>query len=85
MTLSIEERIEKIEARNKKVDADKAWETSIFRRLIIALLTYLIIGLYLTFLDVDSPWLNAIVPVAGFILSTLAVQKIKVIWINRLK
>lgn len=83
MKLSIEERIEIIEARNKKVEADKAWETSIVRRIIIAILTYVLIGIYLSFLKVISPWLNAMVPVVGFILSTLIIQKIKNIWIDK--
>jgi len=35
--------INKIKTRNKKVEFDKAWETSTTRKIIIALLTYLII------------------------------------------
>ena len=38
--MSLEERVAKIEARNAKVEADKAWETSWVRRFSIALLTY---------------------------------------------
>lgn len=83
MKLSIEDRLEIIEKRNEKVEVDKAWETSITRRLIIAITTYIIIGIYLSLLNVSSPWLNAIVPVVGFILSTLVIQKIKNIWMTK--
>ena len=33
--------IEKIKERNKKVELDKAWETSFVRRLCICILTYM--------------------------------------------
>ena len=36
----MEERIEKIEERNKRVELDKAWETSWVRRIGIMILTY---------------------------------------------
>ncbi|MEK7615775.1 MAG: hypothetical protein AAB420_01035 [Patescibacteria group bacterium] len=38
----IEERIKTIEARNTRVETDKAWETSWTRRLSIAIATYII-------------------------------------------
>lgn len=83
MTKDIEKRLSTIEERNKRVEADKAWETSILRRLLIALITFVLVGLYLTWLDVSRPWLNAIVPVLGFSLSTLVIQRIKALWIAK--
>ena len=44
---SIEERLSSIEERNRRVEADKAWETSWTRRLLIAVLTYGVIAVYL--------------------------------------
>lgn len=44
----LEKRLTAIEARNKAVAADKAWETSLMRRLVLIGLTYLAIGIYLT-------------------------------------
>ena len=80
---SIEERLELIEARNKRVEDDKAWETSWTRKVSIALLTYLVVVSYLHFVIHINPWLNALVPVIGFLLSTLAIQKAKEIWLKR--
>lgn len=79
----LEKRIEAIEKRNKKVELDKAWETSWTRRLSIALLTYGVIVVYLIFIDNEKPFINALVPVVGFILSTLAMSWVKKIWQKR--
>lgn len=77
---SLEQRVSKIEQRNRKVETDKAWETSLTRKFFIALFTYLAIGLYLNAIGVGSPWLNAIVPTIGFLLSTLTFSFIKKLW-----
>lgn len=77
---NFEKRITAIEARNRKVELDKAWETSWTRRIAIALLTYVVVCMYLAFVIHIDPWLNALVPVVGFILSTLALERVKKIW-----
>ena len=80
----IEKRIADIEDRNRKVEADKDWETSKTRLLILMFFTYLSIGLYLQVIGIDNPWLNAIVPTVGFFLSTLSLPFIKEYWSNHL-
>lgn len=77
----IKKEIESIKERNWRVEADKAWETSFTRRSIIFVLTYMIIGFFLTLIKAPSPWLNAIVPTVGFMLSTLLLSPIKKYWI----
>lgn len=77
---NIEQRIIKIERRNKRVEADKAWEISFVRRFFIALFTYLAIGFYLNAILVSRPWLNAIIPTIGFLLSTLTLPFIRRVW-----
>lgn len=77
---NLKRRIEKIEMRNKKVEEDKAWETSWTRRFLLILFTYLAIGLYLNTIKVTNPWLNAIVPAVGFLLSTLTLTFFKSFW-----
>lgn len=78
--MSLEERVAKIEARNKRVETDKAWETSWTRKGLIALFTYLAIALYLKFIVGIDPWINAIVPTVGFLLSTLTLSWFKELW-----
>lgn len=80
--IDIEERIKVIEKRNYKVELDKKWETSYFRRFLLIIFTYLSIGLYLNVINVDRPWINAIVPAIGFLLSTLSLPFFKKLWIK---
>ncbi len=72
--------MEAIEARNRKVEQDKAWETSWTRRISIAVLTYAVIVAYLLVINNSNPWVNAAVPAAGFMLSTLAMGWVKNVW-----
>lgn len=81
---SIEARLAAIEKRNAKVEAYKAWETSFARRGLLALFTYAAIGIYFSAIGVLNPWLNAIVPAAAFMLSTLTLPFFKRIWMERL-
>lgn len=80
---NLEKRIEKLENRNKKVEGDKAWETSWFRRISIMVLTYLVVVIYLRFVVHINPWVNALVPVIGFGASTLTLSILKTRWIER--
>lgn len=82
MSASIEKRLAAIEARNQRVENDKAWETSWTRRVSIMVLTYLIVVAYLHFVVHIEPWINALVPVIGFLLSTLTVSFIKDQWLK---
>jgi len=79
---TLEERVEKIEKRNTSVETDKAWETSWTRRLLLTLFTYLAIALYMWAIDIDRPWLNAVVPAIGFMLSTLTMPFFKKWWVR---
>lgn len=81
-SMDIEKRLQQIEERNAKVEIDKAWETSWARRGLLTLFTYLAISLYLNAIHIDRPWLNAIVPAVGFMISTLTIPFFKRIWVN---
>lgn len=83
--LMLEDRVAQLEARNKRVEADKAWETSWLRRLAIAGLTYLTVVCYLQFVLHIDPWINALVPVIGYSLSTVTVSRLKTWWLGRRK
>ncbi len=80
---NFEKRISSIEKRNRKVEADKAWETSWTRRLSISLMTYLVIVGFLVITKNDRPFINALVPVIGFVLSTLVLTGIKQRWVEK--
>jgi hypothetical protein len=80
--MDIEQRILAIEARNRRVEKDKAWETSWARKALIALFTYLTLALYMNAIDTVRPWHNAIVPTVGFMLSALSLPLFKRIWLT---
>jgi putative acetyltransferase len=76
--------IEALKLRNQKVEADKAWETSWTRRLIIAGITYIIVAAWLAMLDVGHHMLHAVVPVLGYIVSILTLPMLKTMWIEKI-
>ena len=78
----IENKLKRIESRNKKVGLDKAWELSFTRRFLLTLFTYIAIGAYLNVVNVQNPWLNAIAPALAFMLSTLTLPYFKKIWLK---
>jgi hypothetical protein len=80
---TLEARITKLEARNRRVEADKAWETSWTRRLLLMLLTYIVVVFYLRFVVHIDPWINGLVPVIGYTLSTLTINFAKQRFIDK--
>jgi len=79
---NLEQRIQKVEERNKKVEIDKAWEISWTRRILLTFFTYLSVGVYLWAIGILNPWLNAIVPAAAFMISTLTMPFFKKLWLK---
>jgi len=79
----LEKRIEEIEKRNKRVEGDKAWETSTLRKVLIIVLTYIFAVLYLKIADTTNPFLGAVVPCVGFFLSTQTLNIIKKKWLSK--
>ena len=79
-----EERIQALEDRNKRVEQDKAWETSLERRAALVILTYIVMNIFLYSIGASRPYINAIVPTLGFFLSTLTLKWLKDRWIHKL-
>lgn len=78
------ERVAKIEERNRRVELEKAWETSLARKLVLMIFTYLAVGLYLEAIAIPNAWQNAIVPAVAFMLSTLTLPFLKKMWLARM-
>ncbi len=81
----MENELEQIQERNKRVELDKAWETSLFRRGIIAVLTYVFASIWLMQIGNAEPFKNALVPMGGYLLSTLSLVCMKQAWIEYFK
>ena len=69
--MNLEKEINEIKERNKRVELDKAWETSMTRRICIMILTYIVVIIYSYVIsEFDNIFLSSLVPVIGFTLST---------------
>ena len=77
--------LEAIKQRNQRVEVDKAWETSTTRKMVIGAMTYIIIVIFLFSIEAPNPFLNAIVPVIGFLLSTATLSWCKEKWIQKIQ
>lgn len=80
--VELEKEINTIKERNKRVEIEKAWETSWTRKIMIALFTYAVIAILFIFLGTPNPLKNAVVPSVAFILSTLSGPIIKKMWLK---
>lgn len=77
----LEKEIIKIKERNKKVELDKKWETSLTRKICICILTYIVVIIYSYIVrNYDKIFLSSLVPVIGFTLSTLSLRLIRNVW-----
>lgn len=79
----LKKRINDIEKRNRRVEGDKAWETSTLRKILIVVLTYIFAVLYLKIADTTNPFFGAVVPCVGFFLSTQTLNIIKKKWLSK--
>ena len=80
--MNIKKEIEIIKQRNKRVEADKAWETSFSRKILIAIFTYMVIVIFFYFAGFPKPFTNSIVPALAFVVSTSTLPFFKRLWLN---
>jgi hypothetical protein len=77
-----ETEIEKIITRNKRVETDKKWETSLFRRLFLTVTTFVLAFLFLKIIKVDNAFWGACVPAGAYFLQNLvgSLTPLRKIW-----
>lgn len=82
----IEQEIENIKKRNKRVELDKKWETCWTRKICICILTYIVVIIYSYVIrNFDNIFFSSLVPVIGFTLSTLSLNFIRKVWESKNK
>ena len=80
----VKKEIEEIKARTKRVEMQKAWETSVARKVTIIITTYVFMFIVFSFVfNSERPYLDAIVPTFGFFLSTLSLGIVKDWWLKK--
>ena len=80
--MNINQEIKSLKERNKRVEVDKKWETSFFRKFLIKIFTYLVIVIFFYFAELPKPFVNSIVPALAFVLSTLTLPIFKKLWMK---
>ena len=83
MERSVDKRLATIEARNQRVEAEKAWETSWVRVISITIGTYIAATILLWIIGVNNPFLGSLVPALGFLLSTQSLSALKRWWMRQ--
>ena len=81
--MDLEQRVQKIEERNRRVEGDKAWELSKTRTFFIAVSTYVFIMLFMILTKDEHPYLNALVASVGYLLSATTYGILKKWWLKR--
>mgnify|MGYP003440865346 CR=1 FL=1 len=83
MKKNMENELQQIQERNKRVEHDKAWEVSKVRRGLIAFITYAVAVVFMYRIGIAEPFLNALVPSGGYVLSTLSLPFVKRWWTSK--
>ncbi len=78
--MDLEQEITALKKRNQKVEIEKSWETSLTRKILISILTYFVISLFFYIAKLPEPFISALVPTLGFLLSTLSFSLVKNLW-----
>lgn len=81
----LEKEIEKLKKRNKKVELEKSWETSLYRKISIIIITYFFMILIIYLLKIENIFISAIIPTLWYFFSTLSILVVKNIYIKKLK
>jgi hypothetical protein len=79
----IEREIARIKERNARVEADKEWETSLARKVLLFALTYIVALSFFLLANLPNPYANALIPAIAYLLSTLTLSYFKGIWLMK--
>jgi len=80
--MNLEKEINLIKERNRRVESDKAWETSWERLLLISAILYITALTFMIVIGVQNVLLVALVPVLGFALSNQSLPVVKRWWLK---
>lgn len=79
---NLQKELNEIKSRNQRVEADKSWETSWSRKIIVLVLTYLVIVIFFFAAKLAEPFVNAAIPAIAFILSSSSLPLFKKLWVK---
>jgi hypothetical protein len=79
----LEAEIEKIKERNKRVESDKAWETSKTRMLFVSCITFALAYFFMILVGEKAPFWKALAGSIAYIASTTTYGILKSWWLKR--
>ena len=82
---TLEKEIEIIKARNKRVEADKAWELSGTRTAFISVVTFVLLYAFFRLIHSEPAFLNALISSLAYLVSTFSYGVLKSWWLKRRK
>lgn len=82
---ALSQEVEAIKARNKRVEADKGWETSWTRNIFIAVVTFILAYILMLLITESQPFVKALVGSVLYLLSTQTYDLLKKQWLKRRK
>ncbi len=80
---NLQGEIQNIKERNERVEADKAWEKSYTRIVAVSVITYILAVIVMFVLEIVNPFINAVIPTLGFMLSVQSLPLIKRRWVKK--
>lgn len=80
---TLHQELAALRERNRRVELDKARETSLFRRSLIMGFIYTVAVLFMFIAHLEKPWPGALVPSLGYLMSTLSLPPIKRWWLRK--
>ena len=80
---NLKNEIEKLKERNTRVEADKAWETSIARGIILTVSIYVLVVILLFTIKNEHPFGNALIPALGYFLSFQSFSFFRKYWVRK--
>ena len=79
----LKKEIAAIKERNARVEFDKAWETSLERKILLSALTYIVVLSFFLLARLPDPFLNSLVPALAFFLSSSTLSLFKRLWLEK--
>lgn len=79
----LQAEIDTLRARELKLESYKAWETSYCRLGVLVTKTYIVAAVFLQTIGAQRPLVGALVPVLGYVISTLTLPIIRRWWVQR--
>lgn len=76
----LEEEVRNIEEQNRKEDEDIAWNKSHFKKIILSVFVFIVLGITLQFSHYSNSWFNALIVAVVFLLLLYSLEFAKSLW-----